>query len=288
MPTYVIGDIQGCYVTFMALLDKIGFNPRSDTIWLAGDLVNRGKGSLAVLRFVHQLGKRAITVLGNHDMHLLAVHYGAVTHKSYDTIDDILQAPDCDALCYWLRHQQLLHHDERLNFVLTHAGIYPQWDIQTAQQCAHEVEAKLQGEMYTEFLHHMYGNQPEHWDTHLRGWERLRFITNAFTRMRLVSETGKLDLRKKGSPEGANENYHPWFLIKPRLSRDVRIVFGHWAALECDTDGEPNVFAIDSGCVWGGKLTALRLEDLKRFQVKNCELPLGIQSPRTQPRGPQL
>ncbi|NNM58472.1 MAG: symmetrical bis(5'-nucleosyl)-tetraphosphatase [Legionellales bacterium] len=271
MATYVIGDIQGCYTTFMALLEKIAFNPKNDTLWLAGDLINRGKGSLEVLRFAYQMRERVITVMGNHDMHLLAVYYGATAHKSYDTLDDILQASDCDELCYWLRQQPLLHHDERLNFVLTHAGIHPQWDIQTAEQCAHEVEASLQGEMYKEFLHHMYGNQPEHWDTHLQGWERLRFITNVFTRMRLVSETGRLDLRKKGSPEGAQEHYHPWFSIRPRLASDVRIIFGHWAALECNTGDEPNVYAIDSGCVWGNKLTAFRLDDLKRFRVKNRE-----------------
>lgn len=271
MATYVIGDIQGCYRTLMALLEKIKFDPSRDTLWFAGDLVNRGKSSLEVLRFVHQLDKRAITVLGNHDLHLLAVYYGATTHKSYDTIDDILLAPDADELCNWLRHQPLLHHDEKLNFVLTHAGIHPQWDIRTAQQCAHEVEAILQGEQYAEFLHHMYGNQPEHWDTHLHGWERLRFITNVFTRMRLVSEDGKLDLRKKGSPEMASEHYHPWFKIKPRLTKNLRIVFGHWAALECNTENEPNVFAIDSGCIWGNVLTALRLDDLKRFTKKNIE-----------------
>ncbi|MFN7095948.1 MAG: symmetrical bis(5'-nucleosyl)-tetraphosphatase [Gammaproteobacteria bacterium] len=271
MSTYAIGDIQGCYYTLIALLEKINFNPRYDTLWFVGDLVNRGKSSLQVLRFVQQLDKRAITVLGNHDLHLLAVHYGTTTHKIYDTIDDVLQAPDREELCHWLRHQPLLHHDEKLNFVLTHAGIHPAWDIRTAQQCAHELEAILQGEQYVEFFHHMYGNQPEHWDTHLHGWERLRFITNVFTRMRLVSEDGKLDLKKKGSPDMAGEHYHPWFEIKPRLARDTRLIFGHWAALECNTGKEPNVFAIDSGCIWGNTLTALRLEDLQRFEVAYCE-----------------
>ncbi len=268
MSTYAIGDIQGCYFSLLALLEKIGFNPKHDTLWFAGDLVNRGLYSLETLRFIKKLNHNAISILGNHDLHLLAVHYGAMSHKSYDTIDDILAAPDRNELCEWLRHRPLLHHDAKLNFVMTHAGLHPQWDLSTAEQCAHEVEVALRGEYFNEFFQHMYGNQPEHWDPHLQGWERLRFITNVLTRMRLVNRAGHLDLRKKGSPKTASEDYFPWFQAPNRLHREVNIVFGHWAALECDTENEPGVFAIDSGCVWGNVLTALRLEDQQRFTVK--------------------
>jgi bis(5'-nucleosyl)-tetraphosphatase (symmetrical) len=276
MTTYAIGDIQGCYKSFRELLKLIRFNPKRDKLWLVGDLVNRGPQSVDVLRYIYQLGDRAVTVLGNHDLHLLAVQAGVVTHKSYDTIDDILAAPDANELCYWLRHQPLMHYDKRKNLVLVHAGLHPQWDLITAQQCAMEVQAALQGPQYTEFLHHMYGNQPEHWDPHLHGWERLRFITNVFTRMRLVSLTGHLDLRKKGSPEMASQDYYPWFTIPQRKNRKTPIVFGHWAALECDTGNVPNVHAIDSGCVWGRELTALRLSDMQRFSMAAKEKPHKI------------
>ena len=265
MSTYAIGDIQGCYTELQRLLEHINFDPASDTLWFVGDLVNRGPDSLAVLRFVKSLGKQAISVLGNHDLHTLAVAHGHLKYHRNDNIDDVLHAEDCDELMHWLRHLPLLHHDAELDFTMLHAGLPPQWNLATAQACAREVEAVLQGPDYVHFLEHMYGNEPASWDESLEGIERLRFITNCFSRLRYCDPQGKLALEEKGKPGKQPAGLLPWFDVPDRKSIDIRIVFGHWSTLgtvESDT-----VYAIDTGCLWGGTLTALRLEDCHAFSI---------------------
>lgn len=263
MTTFAIGDVQGCFQELQELLTTIGFNREQDTLWSVGDLVNRGPDSLAVLRFFKSLGDRAVVVLGNHDLHLLALASGNETyaHKS-DTLAAVLAAPDRAELIDWLRHRPLLYHDSNLNFTLVHAGILPQWNLAQAQGYAREAETVLQSVAYSEFLQHIYGSKPKKWSDSLQGWERLRFIVNSFTRMRYCNEEGKLGLKKKGAPSvemQAEDGFLPWFLHPHRQNRDLRIVFGHWATLGYHAgDG---VYALDTGCLWGGALTALRLED---------------------------
>ncbi len=263
MAVYVIGDVQGCYDPLQKLLEKIQFDPADDYVWFVGDLVNRGPHSLKTLRFIKGLGDRALTVLGNHDLHLLAVYYAGFDSKLYDTLDDVLSAPDCDVLCHWLRHRPLFYHDSSLDLAVVHAGMYPFWDLQQAKGYAREVEAVLQSENHVEFFKHMYGNAPGCWSETLQGWERLRFITNCFTRMRLCNMQGELDLTHKGPPP-KQADFQPWFSIPDRL--DTQIIFGHWAALECQAPRD-GVFAIDSGCVWGNALTAIRLDDMTRISI---------------------
>ncbi len=264
MATYAIGDIQGCHDQLQRLLAQIGFDPARDTLWFAGDLVNRGPQSLEVLRFVKGLGESAITVLGNHDLHLLAVWQDKHHHfKSNDTLLPIIEAPDCDELLDWLRRRPLLHHDAALGYTLVHAGLPPQWDLATAQRLAAEVEETLRGERFIGFLEHMYGNRPKRWAEELEGWDRLRFAVNCFTRLRFCSAEGELDFHHKGAPGTAEGEVLPWFQIAARQSRDLRILFGHWSTLGFyRTD---NLCALDTGCLWGGALTALRLEDGAAF-----------------------
>lgn len=265
MATYAIGDIQGCYTEFRLLLNAINFNAEQDILWLCGDLVNRGPNSLDVLRYVSNL-KNKIVVLGNHDLHLLAVH----AHPSYlnksDTFQDVLNAVECDELCNWLRHQSLFYHDASLNYSLLHAGLPPQWDLIQAQHCAQEAEAALRGLHYKEFLQQMYGNQPSLWTAELSGIDRLRFIVNCFTRLRFCDEAGAIHLEYKGALGSQPSHLLPWYEISWRLSNNMRILFGHWAALEGKVR-TPNVIALDSGCVWGGQLSALCLEESKIYQV---------------------
>lgn len=266
MPLYSIGDVQGCFDELNALLTKINFNPSQDKLWFTGDLVNRGTQSLSTLRFIKSLGDSAITVLGNHDLHLLALAYGKAPSKPQDNLTDILTAPDKEELCEWLRQQPLMHHDNELNFTLVHAGLAPQWDLAKAKQCANEVETVLRSENYTEFLAHMYGNQPDCWHDNLKGWERLRVITNYFTRLRFCKTDGTLDLIHKESSISPQPDYFPWFKIPNRQNQNLNIIFGHWAALKGQAD-TAHVFALDTGCVWGNCLTAMRLEDKKYFSV---------------------
>lgn len=267
MATYAIGDIQGCHDELQRLLAHIDFQANKDRLWLVGDLVNRGPDSLKVLRFIRSLGESAITVLGNHDLHTLAVANGHLQYHRNDNIDDVLNADDRDELVDWLRHQPLLHHDAELNFTMIHAGLAPQWDLATAQACAHEIEQVLQSDKYIEFLDRMYGNKPDQWDENLHGWDRLRFITNCFSRLRYCDASGKLSLEEKGKPGSQPEGLMPWFEVPNRKSAAIRIVFGHWSTLG-SVESE-HVFPIDTGCLWGDHLTALRLEDCQKFTI-NC------------------
>jgi bis(5'-nucleosyl)-tetraphosphatase (symmetrical) len=261
MATYAIGDIQGCDDEFARLLDLLQFDPGRDRVWLVGDLVNRGPKSLSVLRRVRALGDAAIVVLGNHDLHLLALACsGSQSRKSKDTIDDVLNAPDRDELLAWLRARPMLHHDSQLNYTMVHAGLAPQWDLAQAQACARELEAQLRNEDASRALFaHMYGDRPNRWSDSLTGFERLRFITNCFTRLRFCREDGTLELKYKGRIEQAPGDLYPWFRAPARRTSDVRIVCGHWSALGFHR--ENGVMSIDTGCVWGQQLCAIDLEN---------------------------
>jgi bis(5'-nucleosyl)-tetraphosphatase (symmetrical) len=268
MAVYAIGDVQGCFDPLRALLDKLNYDPVVDRLWFAGDLVNRGPQSLAVLRFVKSL-PNAITVLGNHDLHLLAVASGQAPHKKHDTFTDVLTAPDRDELLDWLRTCPLIHHDATLGCVLVHAGVLPQWGLSTALRLAAEAGEYILRTGKNELFTHMYGDTPDHWQDDLGGWARLRIIINAFTRLRYCDKHGRLDLRPKGRPGKQPPHLLPWFQVPGRMMRDTRIVFGHWSTLGIwDDDG---VIALDSGCLWGGKLTAVRLDgDIHSFTAVNC------------------
>jgi bis(5'-nucleosyl)-tetraphosphatase (symmetrical) len=269
MSTYAIGDIQGCYTELKALLKLIKFNPVEDVLWFTGDLVNRGPHSLEVLRFIKGLKERAVAVLGNHDLHLLAVAENHIDSlKPGDTITPILEAPDREELLTWLRHRPFLHHDVDLGFTLIHAGLPPQWNLLQARYCAAEIEEALRGAEYRHYLANLYGNEPKKWSEKLKGWDRLRFISNCFTRLRYCNSKGKLTMKKKGAPSlelKSLDEDRPWFWWAHRESRDMQIIFGHWATLGYYAgDG---VYGLDSGCLWGGALTALRLEDKKVFTL---------------------
>jgi len=257
MAIYAIGDLQGCYDSLLRLLEKINFNRNKDMLWFAGDLVNRGPDSLSTLRFVKSLGDRAITVLGNHDLHLLAI---AAEHKSTNDsrLSDILNANDGEELLHWLRMQPLLHHDKEINYTLVHAGIYPGWNLKQAQQHAHELETVLRSDNFLDFIFNMYGNLPDKWHADLKGWERLRFICNCFTRMRFCEEDNRLNLISNGAPGSIPENTLPWFEVPGRKTLNDKILFGHWSTL--GRIAVKNIFALDTGCVWGGQLTTLRID----------------------------
>lgn len=259
MAIYAIGDVQGCFQELTALLEKIQFNFNEDTLWFAGDLVNRGPHSLEVLRFVKQLGDKAVTVLGNHDLHLLAIAHGHSKLRKDDTLKPILNAKDRDQLLSWLRHRPLMHFDKKLNIGLIHAGLPPQWTVKQAQGYSLEVEEALSRKNYKSFFANMYGNQPDLWSNSLSGWDRLRFITNCFTRLRYLDGKGRLCLKAKGPVDSQSNGHIPWFQHSERRSKGKkRLVFGHWSTLGFyDQEG---VVAIDTGCVWGGKLTAVRLD----------------------------
>lgn len=264
MATYAIGDIQGCLEPLQCLLAEIKFNPRHDKLWLAGDLINRGPDTLATLRFLYRLRDSITIVLGNHDLHFIAVYYGLRKRGKNDTLDELLRAPDCADLVYWLRQQKLVHCDSALNFTMVHAGIPPQWDLAEALARSREVENVLQSDKIEHFLAGMYGNLPSRWSDDLAGVDRLRLITNYFTRMRFCSAEGELELQTKESADAAPIGFAPWFSFAERKTRAQKIIFGHWAALEGRTNIK-NVYALDTGCVWGGSLTALRLEDERKF-----------------------
>ena len=257
MTIYAIGDVQGCFDELQTLLKHIHFDPAQDQLWFCGDLVNRGNKSLETLRYVKSLGTCAISVLGNHDLHLLAAAHSVRRNNRSDTLTEVLNAPDCDELINWLRHLPLLHHDATLGFTLVHAGLPPQWDLALAQSCAYDVENVLRGADYTSFLEHMYGNKPDLWDNALCGHDRTRFILNGFTRIRYCTDDGRLDLENYGPPGSQPAGYRPWFELEERKSRDLSILFGHWST--SGNLGIPGIYPLDTGCLWGGKLTALKL-----------------------------
>ena len=264
MATYAIGDIQGCYDSLQRLLENCAFDPAKDRLWLVGDLVNRGPKSLETLRFIKSLGATALTVLGNHDLYLLMVAEGGAKFRGKDdTIQPILDAPDCAELLDWLRHQPLCHTEG--NYCLVHAGLLPQWTAARARELAREVEAKLQGPDFRDFVLNLWGSEPAGWSDDLTGWPRLRVIVNAMTRMRFCTRFGIMEFKAKGKLSNAPVGHLPWFEVPDRLSADAVLVTGHWSALGLKIT--PNLLALDSGCLWGGHLTAVRLEDRQVFQV---------------------
>lgn len=258
MAVYAIGDIQGCFDELMRLLELIEFDESCDKLWFCGDLVNRGPKSLETLRYVKSLGDKAVTVLGNHDLHLLAKAYGHGKFLAKDTLDEIINAPDSEELLTWLRNQPLFHRDKKLGFAMVHAGLVPQWDLDTAQSCANELHEVLSGDDFISFLSQMYGNKPDQWSDSLEGIDRLRFITNVFTRLRYCDKEGRLDYKSKGAPGSQSKDYFPWFKVKGRKSKGKKLVFGHWSTL--GTGESKKTFSLDGGCLWGGQLVALRLD----------------------------
>ncbi len=273
MRTFVIGDLQGCYDPLVKLLEKIEYNPNNDHLWFVGDVINRGPKSLECLRFVKEtvLAGRGKMVLGNHDFHLLAAYSGLEKYKSKsDTLDDILEAEDCDQLVDWLRHQPLIVKHPVYEAAMVHAGIPPQWTVTQAQAYASEVTEHLQNDQWQVFLReHLFGNQSDQWQAHISGWERIRYIVNAFVRMRLCDERGQLELKEKGTPKpNDNSPFQPWFLWPNRKNKDVELYFGHWSTLgSIDAYG---VHATDTGCLWGRQLTAYCIEEKKRYCI-DCE-----------------
>ncbi len=276
MATYAIGDLQGCFKQLQHLLEFIAFSPSRDRLWFVGDIVNRGPDSLSLLRFISQLGDSATIVLGNHDLHLLLVAEEITSQRSGDTLQAILNAPDRDQLLYWLRHQKMLHVED--DYVLVHAGLLPSWPASFALELAQEVEATLQSNDYTDLLLHLYGNQPDQWHDDLKSYDRLRLIVNALTRLRVCTKEGKIDFSYKGPLETIPGGYFPWFDVPSRQSQKSTIIFGHWSAIRLQL--RHNLIALDTGCLWGAELTAIRLEDRKIFQVP-CVQPVkraGVKS----------
>lgn len=263
MATYAIGDIQGCFTSFQNLLQEIGFNPQTDRLWLVGDLINRGPGSLSVLRWMSSHRSSIVCVLGNHDLHTLAIAEGFVDVGRYDTLQELFRALDVQELMQWLRFQNMAHAEG--DYLMIHAGVLPQWDAAQTLALAAEVEAVLHGQDYRYFLSRMYGNTPDHWDDGLRGMGRLRVITNALTRLRVCSPMGKMEFRFNGEVKDTPPGYLPWFEVPGRKSGDSVLIFGHWSALGLMM--RDNLIALDSGCLWGGSLSAMRLEDRRVFQV---------------------
>ncbi len=258
MATHVIGDVQGCYDELQRLLNKLRFDPSADRLWFTGDLVNRGPQSLAVLRFVRGLGTAAVTVLGNHDLHLVAAGLGGRV-RGKDSFQDVLSAPDRDQLLAWLRRRPLLHVEA--GFALVHAGLAPQWSLGDAREHCREAQRWLARPQSDEFLlRHMYSDEPQQWSKSHRHWERLRFVINCCTRLRVCSADGRMDLRYKEAPGSTPAGLMPWFAVPGRRSKRATILFGHWSTLGRIHWPEHKVYGLDTGCVWGGKLTALTLE----------------------------
>ena len=255
MSRYAVGDIQGCCEELRALLTRIGFSADRDRLWFVGDLVNRGPQSLEALRFVRALGDNAVVVLGTHDLHLLAIACGCHTARRTDTLDDVLRAPDRDALLEWLATRPLAHFEA--GDLLVHAGVVPQWTVETTVGLAREVEFALRNDP-RHLFDHMYGDEPDHWSADLEGTDRLRFAINVLTRIRVCTKDGRINLRIKGKPPAAGSTWLPWFDVESRRTRGTRVVFGHWSALGLIV--RDDVVGLDSGCVWGGSLTAIDLD----------------------------
>ena len=267
MSTYAVGDLQGCLDPLLALLEVVKFEPSRDQLWLVGDIVNRGPQSLETLRFVKSLGSAAITVLGNHDLHLLAYASGYRQPGELDTLHSILLAKDSDELLHWLHQQPLAHYDANLDSLLVHAGVPPIWSVKKTLKYAREVEEAVRDEKTSiKFLKKMYGDLPDTWNKELQGMKRLRLITNYLTRMRFCSADGKLELGCKNGPDKPPLGYAPWFSFPNPKLRQTRVIFGHWAALKGETHN-PQFIGLDTGYVWGGSLRMLRLEDNAVFEV---------------------
>jgi len=259
MATYAIGDVQGCYEELERLLEAMSFDAARDRLWFVGDLVNRGPRSLQVLRLVHSLGDAAVTVLGNHDFHLLRRAAGLGRERADDTLREVLSAPDATTLLEWLRHRPLMHFAD--GYAMVHAGLLPQWSLERSLGLAREVEAELRGPRHRDFLEHLYGAEPRAWRDELTGWDRLRVIVNAMARLRYCTAAGEIDLEEAGTKAPAG--YRPWFEFRP--AQEPPIVCGHWSTLGLKLTAK--LAALDTGCVWGGSLSALRLEDRRLFQV---------------------
>lgn len=271
MATYAIGDIQGCYQSLQKLLNKIGFNLNHDRLWILGDIINRGPESLKTLQFLYELRQHIQCVLGNHDLHFLAVEAGVREATRKDTFSEILYAPDRHKLVSWLKKQPLFYYDKPLNFAMSHAGIPAFWNIKQASKLSQEVHNCLNSKKAHQFFAAMYGDTPYQWSSDLQGMERLRFITNCFTRMRYCYQDGALDLTQK-VPLGQQPTLlRPWFKLPRQKPLTCQFAFGHWASLQgqCEVKG---IYALDTGCVWGGELSALRLEDQKLFSVTSAEV----------------
>ena len=261
---YLIGDVQGCCGALDRLLDKVGFSPSRDRIWVLGDLVNRGPESLETLRRLRGLGDAATCLLGNHDLNLLAVAHGVRQPHKGDTIAEILDAPDRAAWLDWLRQRRMAVHEH--GWLMVHAGVVPQWDLPTTLALAAEVEQVLRGDSLGDFLAAMYGDQPARWSPELQGMARLRFIVNALTRIRFVADDGTLDLVAKEGADAAPAGFKPWFEAPGRRTQGVPIAFGHWASL--GLINRPDLLALDTGCVWGRQLTAVRVEGDQRELIQ--------------------
>lgn len=261
MSIYAIGDVQGCYKSLRSLVKHSGFTPSTDQLWFCGDLVNRGPKSADVLRYIMDLGDSARCVLGNHDLNLLAVAYGKRESKELDTLDEILNAPDCDEMLKWLRYQPLFHQSKKNRICMVHAGIHPAWSISKTKKLAKEVQKVLRKGDYKKFLENMYGNYPAYWDKNLDSWDRLRFITNVLTRMRYLDSSGGLDLDITCSPGKQPKGYHPWYSIEATRKQHWRVFYGHWSTL--GLHWQNNAICLDSGCLWGGKLTAAQVGEKK-------------------------
>ncbi len=269
MTTWAIGDLHGCSGDYERLLERLGFDPARDRIWFVGDLVNRGPASLACLRAARDLGARAVCVLGNHDLHLLARAAGARTPRGKDRFDSVLEAADRADLLDWLRHRPLLHHDDRLGYTLVHAGLHRDWDLATARSVAGEVEGLLRRDDYERLFDYMYGNEPEQWSPGLTGEARVRCAINILTRMRYCRPDGSLVLGPSGPPGTQRQGLLPWFDLPGRANADLRVVFGHWSTL--GYRARHGAYCLDSGCLWGGHLTALALEPEPRVVQVECE-----------------
>lgn len=263
MATYAIGDLQGCFASLQTLLGEIGFRESADRLWFVGDLVNRGPQSLEILRYVRSLGSRALCVLGNHDLHLLMVAEGRVRAHRRDSLDEILAAPDRDVLLNWLRALPMMHAEDE--YAMVHAGLLPAWSIAQALDLARETEEALRGPDWRGLLAQMYGNEPDHWDDTLSGYARARVIINAMTRLRICTPDGRMEFAHKGGLDDIPPGYLPWFAVPGRKSANTTLVCGHWSAIGMLT--QDNLLALDSGCLWGGKLSAVRLEDRRIYQV---------------------
>ena len=259
MAVYAIGDVQGCYDPFRRLLDEVKFDPSHDTLWLTGDLVSRGPKSLKTLRFVMSLGDSVVSVLGNHDLHLLALARGAADYSSrFESMRKLLNAPDLDDMVEWLRRRPLAHYDESLETLLVHAGTHPLWSVSKTLARAAEVEAELQSKNDKKLLSRMYGNTPTRWSGELSGYKRHRFIINCLTRMRMVTNDMRLNMTHSGPPWSTRRNLVPWYEFENPAWARTRIVFGHWSALGLIV--LPHLISLDTGCVWGRQLTAVRLD----------------------------